>query len=107
MHDPKIIFAGFFQIERAFTHIYQQIIGGSMPAARLRAAVWESIFTHDMRRYVRVLHGTMADIPTLIVGPSGSGKELVARAIGSVVLHSVRPQHRAASEAGEPRCTSL
>ena len=53
-----------------------------MPAARLRAMVWESIFTHDMRRYTRSLHRTMADVPTLISGPSGSGKELVARAIG-------------------------
>jgi DNA-binding NtrC family response regulator len=81
-HDPKIIFAGFFQIERAFTHIYHTIIGGSMPAARLRATVWESIFTRDMRRYTRSLHRAMADVPTLVVGPSGSGKELVARAIG-------------------------
>ena len=81
-HDPRVIFAGFFQIERAFTHIYHRIIGGSMPAARLRAMVWESVFTHDMRRYTRSLHRTMADVPTLIVGPSGSGKELVARAIG-------------------------
>jgi DNA-binding NtrC family response regulator len=81
-HDPKTIFAGFFQIERAFAQIYHEIVGGSMPAARLRAAVWESIFTRDMRRYTRSLHRRMADVPTLIVGPSGSGKELVARAIG-------------------------
>jgi DNA-binding NtrC family response regulator len=53
-----------------------------MPAARLRAAVWQSIFTHDMRRYVRTLSRGISDIPTLVVGPSGSGKELVARAIG-------------------------
>ncbi len=81
-HDPKMILAGFFQIQRAFALIYDSIIGGSMPAARLRATVWESIFTRDMRRYTRSLHRTMADVPTLIVGPSGSGKELVARAIG-------------------------
>ncbi len=81
-HDPKIVFAGFFQIQRAFTNIFERIIGGSMPAARLRASVWESVFTRDMRRYIRSLHRTMADVPTLIVGPSGSGKELVARAIG-------------------------
>ena len=80
-HSPEVIFAGFFQIERAFTHIFQKIVGGSMPVARLRAAVWESIFTHNIRRYVHVLHGTMSDLPSLIVGPSGSGKELVARAI--------------------------
>jgi DNA-binding NtrC family response regulator len=81
-HDPKIILAGFFQIQRAFALIYDSIVGGSMPAARLRASVWESIFTRDMRRYTRSLHRVMAELPTLVVGPSGSGKELVARAIG-------------------------
>jgi hypothetical protein len=81
-HDPAIIFAGFYQIERAFTHVFRQIVGGSMPAAQLRAVAWQCIFTHDMRRYLHALHRSMSDIPTLIVGPSGSGKELVARAIG-------------------------
>lgn len=76
------LFACFFQLFRAFTHIFDSIIGESMPAARLRAAVWQSIFTHDMRRYRRVLTNRMADITTLITGPSGTGKELVAQAIG-------------------------
>ena len=52
-----------------------------MPAARLRAAIWQSIFTHDMRRYRRTLYARMGDFPTLITGPSGTGKELAARAI--------------------------
>jgi DNA-binding NtrC family response regulator len=52
-----------------------------MPAARLRAGIWQSIFTHDLRRYRRVLYDRMGDLTTLITGPSGTGKELVARAI--------------------------
>ncbi len=76
------LFAGFFQIERAFHQIFYHIIGGSMASTRLRAAVWESIFTCDMRRYRRGLLERMGDITTLITGPSGTGKELVARAIG-------------------------
>lgn len=75
-------FAVFFQIQRAFNHIFECIIGRSMPIARLRAAVWESIFTHDMNRYARAVHKTMGKIPTLITGSSGTGKELVAKAIG-------------------------
>ena len=75
-------FACFYQIRRAFHHIFRNIIGVSRPAARFRAAVWQSIFTHDMRRYRRVLFDRMADFTTLITGPSGTGKELAARAIG-------------------------
>src|SRR5262249_20140703 len=70
------------QVRRAFHFIYRNILGESAPAVRLRAAVWESIFTRDIRRYRRSLFRRMGDVATLIVGPSGTGKELVARAIG-------------------------
>ena len=81
-YDAAHVFAGFFQIRRAFHHIFDFIVGQSLPTARLRAAVWQSIFTHDLRRYRRSLYGRMSDISTLISGPSGTGKELVARAVG-------------------------
>ena len=80
-HRPAHTFACFLQISRAFYYIFTFIIGGSMPAARLRASVWQSVFTHDMRRYRRTLYDRMRDFATLITGPSGSGKELVARAV--------------------------
>ncbi len=76
------IFAVFFQIRRAFHHIFQFIVGATAPVVGLRARVWESIFTHDLRRYRRSLHQQMGQIATLIIGPSGTGKELAARAIG-------------------------
>ncbi|MFO0788836.1 MAG: sigma 54-interacting transcriptional regulator [Pirellulales bacterium] len=81
-YDPAHIFAGFFQVRRAFHHIFEYIVGQSKPTARLRAAVWQSIFTHNLRRYRRSLYGRMSEITTLISGPSGTGKELVARAVG-------------------------
>ena len=81
-HEPRHTFACFRQIQRAFEQVFGDIIGGSMPAARLRAAVWQSIFTHDMRRYRRTLYSRMGEFATLITGPSGTGKELAARAIG-------------------------
>jgi len=74
-------FACCWQLARAFHRIFDHIIGSSRPAARLRASIWESIFTCDLRRYRRVLWRKMGDFPTLITGPSGTGKELVARAI--------------------------
>jgi hypothetical protein len=79
--EPRHIFACFHQIQRAFNHIFHDIIGGSLPAARLRASVWQSVFTHDMRRYQRTLYARMGEFATLITGPSGTGKELAARAI--------------------------
>ncbi|MGH9772845.1 MAG: sigma 54-interacting transcriptional regulator, partial [Candidatus Acidiferrales bacterium] len=79
--EPVHVFACFWQIQRAFHGIFDNIIGSSMPAAHLRASVWQSIFTHDMRRYRRTLFRKMTDFPTLVTGPSGTGKELVARAI--------------------------
>jgi transcriptional regulator with AAA-type ATPase domain len=79
---PAHLFALFFQIRRAFHFIFRHILGGSMAAARVRAAVWESILTCDIGRYRRLLYDRMHEIATLVTGASGTGKELVASAIG-------------------------
>jgi len=80
--EPADLFALFFQTRRAFHFVFHQILGTSVAAARLRATVWESLFTHDPWRYLRQLQGRMHEASTLILGPSGTGKELVASAIG-------------------------
>ena len=80
-NEAPHLFASAFQIRRAFHNIFRSLVGGSQPMAQLRAAIWQSIFTHDLGRYRRGLHARMADFATLITGPSGTGKELVARAI--------------------------
>jgi DNA-binding NtrC family response regulator len=80
--EPAHLFALLFQLRRAFERIHQTIIGASGPARALRARLWQSVFTHDMRRYERTLFDRMHEMPTLILGPSGTGKELAARAIG-------------------------
>ncbi len=80
--EPAHLFAIFFQLRRAFHFTFRHILGGSMASARLRASVWQSIFTSDFARYRRGLFRRMHDISTLITGPSGTGKDLVASAIG-------------------------
>jgi transcriptional regulator with AAA-type ATPase domain len=75
------LFACLFQVRRAFYHIYRSLAGRSTPIARLRAEIWQSIFTHDLDRFRRTLYARMGDFATLVTGPSGTGKELVARAI--------------------------
>jgi hypothetical protein len=80
--EPAHLFAWGYQIRRAFEGTFRGIQGGSLPAAQLRAGVWQSIFTHDSERYARALYTRMGDVTTLILGESGTGKELVARAVG-------------------------
>jgi sigma-54 specific flagellar transcriptional regulator A len=80
--DCDHVFACFFQIRRAFQQVFWSMVGRSKHSILLREEVWKSIFTHDMRRYLRMLYARMNDVNTLITGPTGTGKELVAKAIG-------------------------
>lgn len=80
--DIPRVFAALYQFRRAVHHVTSYIVGESRPVYDLRVRVWQSIFTHDMRRYGRVLVDRMGDITLLVTGPSGTGKELVARAVG-------------------------
>jgi hypothetical protein len=75
-------FACLVQMRRAFTLIQALMRGNSRPAVQLRAAVWNSICPHEMRLYGQLMYDRMHDVTTLILGPSGTGKELVATAIG-------------------------
>ncbi len=100
-YPPAHLFALFFQVRRAFHHIFDRIIGSSMPMARLRAAIWQSIFTHDLGRYRRSLFMHMGDIATLITGPSGTGKELVAAAIGLARYIPFDPEKQCFARAAE------
>lgn len=77
------LFAVLCQVHRAFSYIFYYILGDSLPSVKLREAVWQSVFTNDLRRYRRVLFDRMSTLPTLITGPSGTGKELAAQAIGA------------------------
>ena len=91
--DPAHLFALGFQARRAFHHIFRQIFGGSLPAARLRAAVWQSIFTHDMPALSRAAlrpHGRHPDADHRRIGyRQGAG----GARHRPVALSPVRPAH--------------
>ena len=63
------LFALFHQIYRAFFNIFECVIGQSLPAAKLRAGIWQSIFTHDLRRFRRSLYRTLHQVTTLCDRP--------------------------------------
>ncbi|MBL4576513.1 MAG: sigma-54-dependent Fis family transcriptional regulator [Opitutaceae bacterium] len=81
LYSPSELSAFLFQIRRAFFNTQTTLAGSSPSIRQLRARIWDSIFTHNMRRYLRSLYHRMNDIYTLITGPSGSGKEIIARCI--------------------------
>ncbi len=82
LERPEHSFAVNYQHRLAVALLHTSIRGESRPAVRLRAAIWHSIFPREMRWYGVLLYERMHEVTTLILGPSGTGKELVAGAIG-------------------------
>jgi transcriptional regulator with PAS, ATPase and Fis domain len=72
----------FFQMRRAF-HFIGQIIGTSPSISQLRRNLWRLIFTDDISLYEKHLWNRMEDFSTLILGETGTGKGIAAKAIGS------------------------
>jgi hypothetical protein len=72
----------YYQLRRAFYFIHRSLAGDCESMRRFREALWNNVFTHDMRGFETALWNRMEDFSTLLLGETGTGKGQAAAAIG-------------------------
>ena len=80
--DTEKYIALFYQSHRGFYFISQAISGDCPAITELRKRLWNNIFTFNPDWYLNFLCGKLEDFSTLLLGETGTGKSLVAQAIG-------------------------
>lgn len=96
------MFALFFQLRRAFYFIHGSLAGECESMRQVREALWNNVFTHNIRGYEAALWNRMEDFSTLLLGETGTGKGSAAAAIGrSAFIPYVPSQRRFAANFAE------
>ncbi len=80
--EPAHLLALLYQARRAWFFAATKIRGRSASATKVRAALWRANLSDDLDAYASGLYRRMDEIPVLITGEAGTGKELAAACIG-------------------------
>lgn len=78
------LFAFCYKVWRGYSFIIEKIIGRSQAMVQLRMDIWDAIFTRRIFWSFEYLKERMANFSTLILGATGTGKELIAH----IIAHS-------------------
>ena len=80
--DPAHLFALLYQARRAWYFPATKILGGSASATTVCASLWRVSMGSEICAYAESVYRHMDEIPVLITGETGTGKELAAECIG-------------------------